>query len=119
MATTKFALAINADNSLNQQLGNRFAIVTCQDKEITQTTELSLEDSSYVSIAKELKNQQIDALLVKNIDIKAISALDEHNIPAFRIRTETTTIKDTVNDQLKRKLSPIVKMFTCGGACDF
>ncbi len=119
MATTKFALAITADNSLNQQLGNRFAIVTCQDKEITQTTELSIEDGSCESIATQLKNQQIDALLVKNIDIQAITALDEHNIAAFRIRTETTTIKDAVNDQLKRKLSPIVKMFTCGGACDF
>lgn len=119
MSTTKFAIAITSDNSLNEQLGNRFALVTCQDKEIIQTIELSIEDSSYESIATELKNQQIDALLVKNIDIKAISAFDEHNIPVFRIRTETSTIGDAVNDHLNRRLSPIVKMFTCGGACDF
>ncbi len=119
MPKTKFALAITADNSLNQQLGNRFAIVTCQDKEIIQTIELSIEGGSYESIATELKNQQIDALLVKNIDIQAISALDEHSLAVFRTRIETTTIEDAVNDQHQRKLSPIVKMFTCGGACDF
>lgn len=119
MSITKFAIAITSDSSLNEQLGNRFAIVTSQDKKIIETVELSTKDNSHDSIATELKNQQIDALLVKNIDIKAISALDEYNLQAFRIRTETTTIEAAVDDQLNRRLSPIVKMFTCGGACDF
>ncbi len=119
MTELKIAVPVNTDKSINTGFGKSFAIVTCNDTQIDETTIYSAATDSQEAIITELKNQNIQALLCKNADYKLLTYLEEQNIPIFRINANSTTIEEAANDHLNHKLAPIVKMFTCGGACDY
>ena len=119
MTETKLAIAINSDNTIHQKIGHIFAIAACKDKQICEITTYNATSNSSQAIIEELKEQGIEAILCKNADYQTLSYLEDLNIQAFRIHKDLTTIEETVAAKLNHKLSPIVKMFTCGGACDF
>lgn len=119
MTDTKFAIPINSDNTIHHNIGNTFAITICKDDKISTIITHTATTNSLQKTIAELKEQNIEAILCKNADYRVLTYIEDLNIQAFRISENISTIEEAITEKLNNKLAPIVKMHTCGGACDF
>ena len=119
MNETKLAVAITTNDTIHDSIGSIFAIAVCRDKEICTISTYTPTSSSHEEIFAELKAQNIETLLCKNANYQTLTYLEEQNIQAFRISEDITSVAEAIEAKLNHKLPPIVKMFTCGGNCDY